>query len=107
LYKGLRTVSRLSVTDFPDPKNPPATLEITGDLAGPREIKPKRVKLSADELKARREQRKAERANRPKPTLAEKMAQEQKKFEERMAKLKAKAEAKAEAEAKQGELVGA
>lgn len=77
LYSGLRTVSRLSVTDFPD-SQPPATLEITGELAGPR------VKMTAEE-------RKAARKNAPKPTLAEQIA----KREKALAKLRAKAEAEA------------
>jgi hypothetical protein len=90
LYKGLRTVARLSVTDFPDSK-PPQTLEVSGDLAGPRVIKEKRAKLTPEELKARREARK----NGPKPTLAEQIAKREQKLareQERIAELKAKAE---------------
>ena len=68
LYSGLRTVTRMSVTDFPDNK-PPEYLSITGDLAGPREPKAPKVKMTAAE-------RKAYRLANPKPklTLAEKAA---------------------------------
>lgn len=90
LYSGLRTVSRLSVTNFPD-SNPPATLEVNGELAGPREKKPP---MTAEE-------RRAKRAAAPKLTLAEKIA----KREEALAKLKAKAAA--EAGQPQGEPVSA
>lgn len=78
LYSGMRTVSRLAITNFPDSK-PPQTLTVSGDLAGPRE------KLTAEERKARAK-------SRPKPTLAERIAKEEK----RLAKLKEKA-AQAEA----------
>lgn len=78
LYKGLRTVTRLSVTDFPNPEKPPATLEVSGELAGPREVLTK-------------EQRAERRKNAPKPTLAEQIA----KREKALARLKAKAEKEA------------
>lgn len=74
LYSGLRTVSRLSVTNFPDPENPPQTLEMQGDLAGPR------VKMTPEE-------RKAARANAPKPTLAERIAASEKKLAKMREKL--------------------
>jgi hypothetical protein len=77
LYSGLRTVSRLSVTNFPE-NQPPQTLEVSGNLAGPR------AKMTPEE-------RKAARANAPKLTLQERIAKEEK----RLARLKAKAEAEA------------
>jgi len=85
LYSGLRTVTRLSVTDFKDSK-PLPSFEATGDFAGPREAKPK---MTAEERKAYRLAH-----PKPKPTLAELIA----KREKALAALKAKAEA-------QGELV--
>lgn len=88
LYKGLRTMTRLSVTDFPDNK-PPQTLDVIGEFAGPREIKPKQPKLTKAELKARREERKRERANM---TIEDRIRQAQADADKRIAKLKAQAE---------------
>lgn len=79
IYSGLRAKIRVPPSIFTDPKNPPATFEVSGEFAGPREAKPK---LTAEE-------RKAARAAKPKPTLAELIA----KREAALAKLKAKAEA--------------
>jgi hypothetical protein len=64
LYSGLRTVTRMSITDFPDNK-PVDTFEANGEFAGPR------AKLTAEE-------RKAARKAAPKPTLAELIAKREK-----------------------------
>lgn len=78
LYSGLRTVTRLSITDFPDSK-PIPSFEVSGDFAGPREPKPK---MTAEERKAYRLAH-----PRPKLTIAEKIAKQ----EQALAKLRAKA----------------
>lgn len=75
LYSGTRTITRWSITNFPDSK-PPQTLQLSGELAGPRE-------------KLTKEQRAEARKNRPKLTIAERIAKERK----RLAKLEAQAAA--------------
>jgi len=82
LYSGLRTVARLSVTDFPDSK-PVDTFTVEGDFAGPRVPKAKLSKEERAEL----------RKNAPKPTLAEKAA----KLEAKLAKLREQVAAEANA----------
>lgn len=82
LYSGLRTVARLSVTDFPDSK-PVDAFTVEGDFAGPRVPKEKLTKEQRAEL----------RKNAPKPTLAEKAA----KLEAKLAKLREQVAAEANA----------
>lgn len=76
VYTGLRTVVRLSLTNFPGGVAP-TSIEIVGPVLGPREKKAPRAKLT-----------RAERAALPKPTLAERIARR----EASLVKLKAKAE---------------
>lgn len=76
LYSGASHVLRFQVAGFVN-ATPSPTIEIEGDLAEPKGTK---VKLTPEE-------RKAARAAKPKPTLAEKIAAR----EAALAKLKAQA----------------
>lgn len=78
IYSGLKHPVRFPLANFTD-KQAPATLDLTGPFAVPAVKEPK-VKLTAEE-------RKAARAAKPKPTLAEKAA----KLEAQAAKLRAQA----------------
>ena len=71
IYSGLRAKIRIAATNFPDPKNPPATWQAIGEFAGPRE---KKAPMTAEE-------RKAARAAAPKLGLAEKAAKAKARWE--------------------------
>lgn len=72
IYTGAAQSVRFSVGTFAD-GNAPQTIEVPdGVFAEPKQPK---QQLSAEEKAAQAAARKAERANRPKPTLAEKIAQ--------------------------------
>ena len=83
IYSGLRTSFRLPLAAFEN-RQAPQTLELQGPLAAPATPK---AKLTDEEKAQRAAQRKAERANKPKPTLAERIASR----EAALAKLKEKA----------------
>jgi hypothetical protein len=80
IYTGAAVSLRFPIGVFPE-KTAPQTIEV-GGVAGPKEKKPR---LTAEE-------RKAQRANKPKPTLADKVAA----AEERAAKLREKLAASAQ-----------
>jgi hypothetical protein len=80
IYTGLKTAVRFPVSAF-EGKTPPTNIEVEGAFAAPSTP---RAKMTAEE-------RKAARAAKPKPTLAEKIAAREK----ALAALKAKAEQEA------------
>lgn len=75
LYTGAAAQVRINVTAFPD-KVPAEVIEVADGALQPAKVKTPKVKLT-----------KEERAALPKPTLAERIANEEK----RLARLKAKA----------------
>jgi hypothetical protein len=85
IYSGLKTSVRFALAAF-EGKQAPQTIEVQGPFAAPAAPK---VKLSKEERAALAAQRKEERKNAPKPTLAERIA----KREASLAALKAKAQA--------------
>lgn len=72
IYSGLKTTLRFPLAAFVN-KQAPDTIDLTGPFAEPAVKEPK-VKLTPEE-------RKAARAAKPKPTLAEKIAREEKRLE--------------------------